>query len=132
MDSLKKNDIYTCEITDWSSDGAGVARIGGETVFVPGAIPGEVWEVRIVKARATSAFGRGERCLRPVDARLVPDCPAYPRCGGCATRHMTYEKELEFKRARVDEAYRRIQKLAMDLRLPKHEVAEDIINGLLI
>lgn len=31
-----------------------------------------------------------------------------------------------------DEAYRRIQKLAMDLRVPKHEVAEDIINGLLI
>ena len=31
-----------------------------------------------------------------------------------------------------DEAHRRIQKLAMDLRVSQYEVAEDIINGLLI
>jgi len=31
-----------------------------------------------------------------------------------------------------EEAHRRIQKLAMDLRVPKYEVAGDIINGLLI
>lgn len=31
-----------------------------------------------------------------------------------------------------DEAHRRIQKLAMDLRITQYEVAEDIINGLLI
>ena len=37
---LKKNEIYTAEIVAWSSDGAGVARIGGRAVFVKGAIPG--------------------------------------------------------------------------------------------
>ncbi len=31
-----------------------------------------------------------------------------------------------------DEAHRRIQKLAMDLRVSQYEIAEDIINGLLI
>ena len=31
-----------------------------------------------------------------------------------------------------DEAHRRIQKLAMDLRISQYEIAEDIINGLLI
>ncbi len=31
-----------------------------------------------------------------------------------------------------DEAHRRIQKLSMDLRIPADEVAEDIVNGLLI
>ena len=114
MDALKKNELYTCEITGWSSDGAGVARIGGETVFVPGAIPGEQWEVRIVKVRAASAFARPERCLLPSPDRIAPDCPVYPRCGGCALRHMTYEKELEFKLSRVNEAYRRIG--GLDLR----------------
>ena len=108
MSTLKKNEIYPCEISAWSSDGAGVAHIDGQAVFIPGAIPGETWDVRIVKVRASAAFGKGERCLRPSDARIAPDCPAYPRCGGCALRHMTYEKELEFKRTRADEAYRRI------------------------
>lgn len=108
MDELKKNDIYTCEIVGWSSDGAGVARIGAQAVFVPGAIPGEQWEVRIVKSRAGAVFGKGERCLRPDPTRIEPDCPVFPRCGGCALRHMSYEKELEFKLQRVNEAYRRI------------------------
>ncbi len=108
MDSLRKNDIYSCEIESWSSDGAGVTRIGGMTVFVPGTIPGERWEVRIVKVRASSAFGKGERCLLPSPERIEPDCAAYPRCGGCSLRHMTYRKELEFKLSRVNDAYRRI------------------------
>ena len=47
MDSLKKNEIFPCEITGWSSDGAGVTHIGGQTVFVPGTIP----DVEIVKFR---------------------------------------------------------------------------------
>ena len=114
MDSLKKNEIYPCEITGWSSDGAGVTHVGGQTVFVPGAIPGEQWDVRIVKALKASAYGKGERCLLLSPERIAPDCPAYPRCGGCALRHMSYEKELEFKLSRVNEAYRRIG--GLDLR----------------
>lgn len=108
MESLKKNEIFPCEITGWSSDGAGVTHIGGQTVFVSGTIPGERWDVRIVKVRSAAAFGKGERCGLPSPARIQPDCPAYPRCGGCALRHMRYEKELEFKLSRVNEAYRRI------------------------
>ena len=114
MNELRKNEIYTCEIENWSSDGAGVTHVNGQTVFVPGTIPGEQWEVRIVKVRAASAFGKGERCLRPSEARIAPDCPVYPRCGGCALRHMTYEKELEFKLSRVNDAYRHIG--GLDLR----------------
>lgn len=114
MGEICKNEIFTCEITGWSSDGAGVTHVDGRTVFVPGTIPGERWEVRIVKVRASSAFGKGERCLLPSPDRIAPDCPAYPRCGGCALRHMTYAKELEFKRSRVNDAYRHIGD--MDLR----------------
>ena len=122
MDSLKKNEIYDCEITGWSSDGAGVAHINGQTVFIPGAIPGERWRVRIVKALVHTAFGKGEACLAPSLSRITPDCPAYPRCGGCATRHMTYEKELEFKLQRVNDAYERIG--GLELR------ASEILGGL--
>ena len=97
MYELQKNQIHSCEITAWSSDGAGVARIGGRAVFVPGAIPGESWEVRIVKVTAGAVFGKGERCLAASPSRVAPDCPAYPRCGGCTLRHMDYARELEFK-----------------------------------
>ena len=105
---LKKNEIYTVEIDTWSSDGAGVARIGGRAVFVRGAIPGELWRVRIVKASAAAVFGRAEELLRPSPRRCDPGCPVYGKCGGCALRHADYAAELECKLLRVNEAYRRI------------------------
>ena len=105
---LKKNEIYTAEIAAWSSDGAGVARIGGRAVFVKGAIPGETWRVRIVKATASAVFGRGEELLAPSPHRCDPGCPVYGKCGGCALRHADYAAELECKLQRVNDAYRRI------------------------
>lgn len=108
MDELRKNRIHICGIEGWAHDGAGVARINGRAVFVPGTIPGETWRVRIVKATAGAVWGRGEECLSPAPERVAPDCPAYPRCGGCDLRHVSYREELRFKLQRVNDAYRRI------------------------
>ena len=114
MDTLEKNQIYECEIAGWSHDGAGVARIGGRAVFVPGAIPGERWRVRLVKVGASAVYGRGEALLLASPDRIAPDCPAYPRCGGCALRHLRYEAELRMKLERVNAAYRRIGGLTLE------------------
>ena len=47
---LQKNQILTLRIERLSSDGSGVAHSpDGETVFVPGAAPGDEADVRIVK-----------------------------------------------------------------------------------
>lgn len=113
MENLQKNQIYTCTAESWSSDGAGVCRIDGRAVFVPGVIPGETWEVRILKVTASAVYGKGERLIAPAPERIVPDCPVYAKCGGCALRHMTYDKELEFKLQRVNDAYQRIGGLSL-------------------
>ena len=113
MDQLRKNQIYDCEIEGWTHDGAGVARIEGRAVFVPGALPGERWRVRIVKAARGAVYGRGEERLVSSPDRVEPDCPFFPKCGGCALRHMSYEAEKRFKLERVNEAYRRIGDLAL-------------------
>lgn len=114
MEELRKNRIYDCGIEGWAHDGAGVARVMGRAVFVPGAIPGERWRVRVVKATAGAAYGRGEERLVSSPDRAEPDCPVYPKCGGCALRHVTYEAELRFKLDRVNEAFKRIG--GLDLR----------------
>lgn len=108
MDTLKKNDIYTADISGFTSEGLGVAHICGRTVFVRGALPSETWRIRIVKTGKSVCYGRGEECLSPAEGRVEPDCPVYGRCGGCACRHMSYELELEFKRQKVNDALRRI------------------------
>ena len=105
---MKKNDILEGEITGFTSQGAGVCRLMGRAVFVPRALPGEVWRVRIVKVTRTAVWGRGEALLVPSPMRREPACPVFGRCGGCACMHMDYAMELRFKLDRVNDALRRI------------------------
>ena len=108
MESLRKNESAAVCIEGYSSEGAGVAHVKGCAVFVPRALPGEQWEIRIVKVGASCAWARGEKLLTPSPSRLEPDCPCYGRCGGCDCRHMSYEEELRFKLGKVNDALRRI------------------------
>ena len=48
---LTKNQIYEAVITDYTSEGQGVAHIDGCAVFIPNAIAGEKYNVRIEMAR---------------------------------------------------------------------------------
>ena len=78
-------------------------------VFVPGMLPGETAPVRIVKVQSRYAFGRMDGQPEPPSSqRRTPDCPAYPRCGGCSCRHMSYEATLEAKRQQVQDCFKRI------------------------
>ncbi|MDO4749882.1 MAG: 23S rRNA (uracil(1939)-C(5))-methyltransferase RlmD [Eubacteriales bacterium] len=107
-DELVKNQIYTAEITSYTSEGAGVCRVRGRAVFVPGTLQGEIWEIKLVKVGKTAVWARGERCLQASEQRREPVCPLFKSCGGCALQHMSYEEELHFKQERVRETLLRI------------------------
>ena len=108
MEEMKKNQIYTVAIDGYSSEAYGVCRIDGRAVFVPRALEGETWRVRIVKVGASAVYARGEELLEPSPARIEPDCPFFGKCGGCDCRHMSYDEELRFKLERVNAALERI------------------------
>lgn len=110
MNTLEKNQLHTVTIDGYSSEALGVCHLDGRAVFVPRALPGESWEIRIVKVTAAAVYARGERLLVPSPARVEPDCPCYRLCGGCDTRHMDYAEELRFKLGRVNDALRHIGK----------------------
>ncbi|MDD6160997.1 MAG: 23S rRNA (uracil(1939)-C(5))-methyltransferase RlmD [Oscillospiraceae bacterium] len=105
---LREGAVYRGEIVAYSSDGAGIARIGGMVVFVKGAVRGESADIRIEHIGHHAAWGHIEALAASSDARQEPDCPYYSVCGGCQFRHMTYAEELEAKRARVRDAVRRL------------------------
>ena len=46
---LQKNKVYRCQITDYTADGTGFAKIEGRAVFVPRTAVGDQCDVRIVK-----------------------------------------------------------------------------------
>ena len=116
MKDLKKNEIFRAVVEGYSAEGWGVCRIEGRAVFVPRAMAGEEWEMRIVKVSAAAVYGRGERLLAPSSARVQPGCPCFGKCGGCDTRHLSYEEELRFKLDKVNAALRRIGKQSLEVR----------------
>ena len=113
---MRKNDILTLTCEALGADMEGVCRADGMAVFVPGMLPGETAPVRIVKDAKRYAFGRLEGApASPADVRREPDCPVYPRCGGCSCRHMSYEATLAAKRQQVADCFRRIGKLDVEV-----------------
>ena len=107
-------EIYSVNIEAAAVDGRGIARIDGQVVFVPGGIPGERCRVRIVNIGKTAAHAELLAVEEPSPHRIRPDCPYFPRCGGCDFRHMDYELELELKRQRVLDALTRIGGCMLD------------------
>lgn len=105
---LMKNQIHTASIEGYTAQGAGVTHIDGMAVFVPGTARGDVCRIRLVKVLKNYAFGRLEELLEPSPYRVSPDCAAFPKCGGCQFRHISYEEELWQKQRRVWDAMRRI------------------------
>ena len=98
------------------ADLEGICIHEGVPVFVPGLLPGERATIRIVKAEKRYAFGRMESAPDPVSPdRRNPGCAAYPRCGGCSGRHMSYEATLEAKRQQVKDCFRRIAGIETDV-----------------
>ena len=111
----KKNAVHTAEITGYTAEGMGVARLEGRVVFVPGTIRGERWTVRLEKVTKNVAWARGVELLEGSPERLEPDCPLAGRCGGCQFRHMTYAEELQAKGRRVADALERVGGVKLEL-----------------
>ncbi|HYF82706.1 MAG TPA: 23S rRNA (uracil(1939)-C(5))-methyltransferase RlmD [Clostridia bacterium] len=101
---VEKNQDYTVEITGLTSEGLGVARIEGFTVFVEGALPEEQVEIRIVKLLKNYGFGKLLRTLKASPGRIEPACGVVKRCGGCQLQHMSYETQLQYKTRQVKDA----------------------------
>ncbi len=112
---MKKNDIFTTEITAVSSEGLGVAKPDGLTVFIPYTVPGDKVCAKIVKDKKSYAFGKVLEILEPSADRVVPPCSVFGKCGGCSLMHIDYKKQLEIKRQTVCDALKRIGKIQCEV-----------------
>ncbi len=117
--TVKKNDHLEVHIVDLTHDGAGVAKVGGYPLFIPGTLPGERVEVRVVKTLKKYGFGKLIKIIESSPDRVKPSCGVFPQCGGCQVQHLSYAGQLKWKRKMVQEAMARIGKLA---DVPVHPV----------
>jgi 23S rRNA (uracil1939-C5)-methyltransferase len=84
--------------------GQGVARLDGLVIFVKGAIPGDRVRALILRKKKAYAEAKIEEMLAPSPDRIEAPCPYFGVCGGCQWQQVKYERQIEYKRAHVEEA----------------------------
>ena len=114
MNECKRGAVLTVRIDSATIDGSGIARINGQVVFIPGALPGETCRIRIAHVGRSAIYAELLSVQTASPHRIKPDCPYFGRCGGCALRHMDYEQELLLKQAHVLNCLTRIGGQTLD------------------
>ena len=98
---FKKNDICKVTIEDIGTDGEGIGKIDGFTLFIKDAVLGDEVEAKIMKAKKNYAYAKLEKVVAPSPFRVQPKCRFHKQCGGCQIQAMDYAKQLEFKHNKV-------------------------------
>ena len=87
----------TVRIQRLDSRGRGVARAGGRTTLVHGALPGEVVVSRRIRRRSGRDEAVVEEVVEASPDRVEPRCPFHERCGGCSLQHLSHDAQLRHK-----------------------------------
>ncbi|MGN0167796.1 MAG: 23S rRNA (uracil(1939)-C(5))-methyltransferase RlmD [Acetatifactor sp.] len=98
---FQKNDIVTVTIEDIGSEGEGIGKVDGFTLFVKDAVIGDTVEAKIVKAKKNYAYARLEKVITSSPFRVQPKCAYHRQCGGCQLQALSYEKQLQFKQEKI-------------------------------
>ncbi len=89
----------------------GIARREGKTIFVQGALPGEVVEATIIRKKPSYEIARTQRVLKESSLRVTPRCPNFGMCGGCAMQHLDTSTQVAVKQRALEDCFQHISKL---------------------
>jgi tRNA/tmRNA/rRNA uracil-C5-methylase (TrmA/RlmC/RlmD family) len=109
---LQLKDRLKIKIENMAFGGAGVGRVDSFVIFVPFAAPDDELEIEITECKKRFARGRILKVIKASPLRVQPLCSYYETCGGCCYQHISYEQQLEIKKRQVEEAFRKIGKIA--------------------
>ena len=114
MVTIKKNERYTVEITDYTEEGLGVGKVkmaDGESffpLFIKNTAVGDKIVAEVIKVKKTYGYGRIIEVLSPSADRKDPGCAVFGKCGGCQLRHIRYGAQLQWKERRVSDVMERV------------------------
>ena len=106
---MQKNDEIVGVAEALGTNGEGIVRTDGVTLFVPYLLPGERAKIRVLKLKGSVGYGKALEVFTPAEDRVRPKCEAFFRCGGCQLQHLAYRGQLRFKAALVRDT---LEKLA--------------------
>lgn len=109
----------------YAAEGKSLARKDGKVIFIEGAVPGDVVDVRLGKSKKDWAEGHPLRFHSYSKERVTPFCQHFGVCGGCQWQMLPYNKQLAYKHQQVYDNLSRIGKVQLPEFLPIVGAAED-------
>lgn len=76
------------KIEGLGSRGDGIAHDDDGTIYVPYGAPGDRVRATVTGHRGAARVARLDDVLQPGPGRVVPPCPHFGACGGCAVQHL--------------------------------------------
>lgn len=115
MNTVKKNEVYTGTVTDYTHEGMGVVKVDGYPVFIKDVLKNEKIEFKVIKANKNFGFGRHLKLVQPSAERVTPPCEYYYQCGGCQIQPMSPDEQAVFKKQTVNQNMNRQAGLNVDI-----------------
>ncbi len=110
----KKNPVLTAvQVESYAAGGKSIARVDGKAVFIEGAVPGDVVDVRLSKSKKDWAEGKAIRFHAYSNDRETAFCSHFGVCGGCKWQMLPYAKQLVYKQEEVEQQMKRIGKVEL-------------------
>jgi 23S rRNA (uracil1939-C5)-methyltransferase len=115
----KKNIVLSSvSVIDYAAEGKSLAKVDGKVIFIEGAIPGDVVDVRLSKNKKDWAEGKAIHHHHYSPDRVEAFCAHFGTCGGCKWQMLPYEKQLEYKQNEVAQHLKRIGKVELPTMEP--------------
>jgi 23S rRNA (uracil1939-C5)-methyltransferase len=96
----------------------GITRQDGKAIFVDGALPGELVEYASFRKKSKFELANLVRVIKPSNTRVVPRCPHFGICGGCAMQHMDPSAQVAAKQRVLEDSLWHIGRVRPETMLP--------------
>lgn len=99
----------TVRIDKLDHHGVGVAidSKSKKSIFVTGALPGELVEAKVVEQKSKFSRAKLTKVIETSAERVAPLCKHFWQCGGCDLQHLSQAAQLAFKQEKVKTLFSR-------------------------
>lgn len=108
MKQFKIGDEIILDIIDINSEGQGVGKYEGFTLFINGGTLRDKVKVKIIDLKKSFGIANTIELLEKSPYRVEPECKYFHSCDGCQLQNLNYQKQLELKQDMVKNNIKKI------------------------
>lgn len=105
-------------IASLDHEGRGVGRFDGKTIFVEGALTGEIVHYASYRKKPNFEQAQTTRILKASPFRVTPACRWFGICGGCSHQHLDESAQVAAKQRVLEDCFAHIGKVVPENILP--------------